>query len=139
MACYFSLSFVILHFSLICLDIKNTSLNVHLAEAYRVNETFEIENFTYQSDALTNLIFNNVEDTSFSGITVWIIMFKNLMLTFELLMIPLQGNVSFNDNGVRAPNMQRVYQFRNIIYGEQKSSLTRSIIIIMLIIIIIIM
>ena len=55
-------------------------------------------------------------------------LFKNLILTYELLMIPLQGNVSFNDNGVRAPNMQRVYQFRNIIYGEPKSSLTRSII-----------
>ena len=38
-------------------------------------------------------------------------------------MILLQGNVSFNDNGVRAPNMQRVYQFRNIIYGEPQSSI----------------
>ena len=36
-------------------------------------------------------------------------------------MIPFQGNVSFNDNGVRAPNMQRVYQFRDITYGEPKS------------------
>ena len=66
--CYFSVA--ILYFSLLFLDIDDPSLNGRLEEAYRVNGRFEIENFTYQSDALTNLIFNNVEDTSFSGITV---------------------------------------------------------------------
>lgn len=60
---YFTFLFVIL-------DIESPSLNEHLVEAYGVNGVFEIENFTYQSDALTNLIFNNIEDTSFSGITV---------------------------------------------------------------------
>lgn len=45
----------------------------------------------------------------------------------ELTMIPSQGNVSFNDNGVRAPNMQRVYQFRNITYGEPKLSIHESV------------
>ena len=53
-------------------------------------------------------------------------------LTIIVLLIPSQGNVSFNDNGVRAPNMQRVYQFRNITYGEPKMSILESVFILML-------
>ena len=45
-------------------------LNQHLAEAYGVNGTFQIENFTYVNDALTDVIFRQLEDTSFNGITV---------------------------------------------------------------------
>ena len=50
----------------------NHTLNQRLAEAYGlgINRTFKLENFTYQSDALTNFIFRNIEETSFSGITV---------------------------------------------------------------------
>ena len=48
----------------------NPSLNQHLAEAYRVDGTFQIESFTYGNDALTDLIFHQLEDTSFNGITV---------------------------------------------------------------------
>ena len=46
------------------------SLNQHLAEAYGVNGTFQIENFTYRNDALTDVIFRQLEETSFNGITV---------------------------------------------------------------------
>ena len=45
-------------------------LNQHLAEAYGVNGTFQIETFTYGNDALTDVIFRQLEDTSFNGITV---------------------------------------------------------------------
>lgn len=50
----------------------NHTLNQRLVEAYGlgVNRTFKLEDFTYQSDSLTNLIFRKVEETSFSGITV---------------------------------------------------------------------
>ena len=51
-------------------DVDNSLLNGRLAEAYGVNGSFEIQNFTYQNDALTNLIFSNIENTSFGGITV---------------------------------------------------------------------
>lgn len=45
-------------------------LNQRLAKAYGVNGTFQIENFTYVNDALTDVIFRQLEDTSFNGITV---------------------------------------------------------------------
>ena len=49
-------------------------LNRNLAEAYGVkNRSFQVEDFTYNSDTLTNIIFNHIEDTSFNGITVCIV------------------------------------------------------------------
>ena len=51
----------------------NPSLNEHLADSYGVNGTFQIENFTYENDALTDMVFRQLEDTSFNGITVCIL------------------------------------------------------------------
>lgn len=48
----------------------NPSLNQHLAEAYGVDGSFQIENFAYGNDALTGVIFHQLEGTSFNGITV---------------------------------------------------------------------
>ena len=48
----------------------NPSLNQQLAAAYGAGRSFQIEDFTYHSDALTDLIFNRIKGTSFSGITV---------------------------------------------------------------------
>jgi hypothetical protein len=48
----------------------NPFLNHHLAEAYGVNGTFQIQNFAYENDALTDVIFRQLEGTSFNGITV---------------------------------------------------------------------
>ena len=67
------LSNCILYFCYTEVDSRiNHTLNQRLAEAYGlgVNRTFKVEDFTYQSEALTNLIFGNIEETSFSGITV---------------------------------------------------------------------
>lgn len=65
----------------------NPTLNQRLAEAYGlgVNRTFQLENFTYRSDILTNLIFRNIEETSFSGITVIIPACKNMLYSFNSL------------------------------------------------------
>ena len=53
----------------------NPELNQKLAEVYRVDGSFRIEDFSYTNDALTDVIFNEVERTSFDGVTVSSIQF----------------------------------------------------------------
>ena len=48
----------------------NPTLNRRLTEAYEVNSPFRVEDFSYSNDALTDVIFNQLEQTSFDGITV---------------------------------------------------------------------
>ena len=52
----------------------NSNLNEHLAQSYLNNsgDTFHLEQFTYKSDALLDVIFNHVKNTSFMGISVCI-------------------------------------------------------------------
>lgn len=53
-------------------DISDSEVNSRLASAYGLpNGTlFGLENFNYGSDALTNITFGHLSNTSFNGITV---------------------------------------------------------------------
>jgi hypothetical protein len=56
-------------------DISDSEVNSMLASAYGLpNGTlFGLEDFNYQSDALTNITFGHLSNTSFNGITVRIL------------------------------------------------------------------
>ena len=53
-------------------DISDSEINSRLASVYGLpNGTlFRLENFDYRSDALTNITFGHLSNTSFNGITV---------------------------------------------------------------------
>ncbi len=50
--------------------IDDSDTNAALARAYNVTPPFRLEDFTYDSDTLLNIIFNHINNTSFAGITV---------------------------------------------------------------------
>ena len=53
-------------------DIGDSEVNSRLASAYGLpnGTSFSLEDFDYQSDALTNITFGHLSNTSFNGITV---------------------------------------------------------------------
>ena len=53
-------------------DLQDPLVNRNVAQLYGfgVNESFQLSDSDYSSDALTNIIMKNVENTSFDGITV---------------------------------------------------------------------
>ena len=55
----------------VCADIMDSEVNTRLASLYDVeNGTFGLEDFNYGSDALTNITFAHLKNTSFNGVTV---------------------------------------------------------------------
>ena len=53
-------------------DVDNSDINARLASAYGLpnDSWFDLEDFNYRSDALTNITFGYLRNTSFNGITV---------------------------------------------------------------------
>ena len=52
-------------------DAANSDINSILASEYEpLNGTFGLEHFNYRSDALTNITFDHLQNTSFNGVTV---------------------------------------------------------------------
>ena len=53
-------------------DVDNSDINARLASAYGLpnGSWFGLEDFNYRSDALTNITFSYLRNTSFNGITV---------------------------------------------------------------------
>ena len=53
-------------------DIADSEVNSWLASAYGLpnGTSFSLEDFNYRSDALTNITFDHLSNTSFNGITV---------------------------------------------------------------------
>jgi hypothetical protein len=55
----------------VTLGISDTTLNEELAQAFNTTPApFRIEDFTYDSDRLLNVVFGHLENTSFDGVTV---------------------------------------------------------------------
>lgn len=52
-------------------DTSDSEINSKLASSYEASDgTFTLDHFDYKSDALTNITFLHIENTSFTGITV---------------------------------------------------------------------
>ena len=62
-------------------------MNQKLARDYGVNGSFEIDDFNYGSDTLTNLIFSQVERTAFGGITVNFAFLRALIESIAFLLL----------------------------------------------------
>ena len=50
--------------------IADQALNAELAQAYNVMPPFNLENFTYDSRRLLDVIFDHLGNTSFDGVSV---------------------------------------------------------------------
>ena len=50
--------------------INDSAVNEKLANAFNVTPPFRLEDFTYGSDKLLEIIFQHLSDTSFDGLTV---------------------------------------------------------------------
>ena len=90
-----------------------------LASAYGLpNGTFfSLEDFNYRSDALTNIIFGHLSNTSWlNGITVSNALTELIMCLDSFIICIMhtimQGAVSFDENGIRTTSHPSVYQFR---------------------------
>ena len=64
---------MILNYPWYIIGISDGSLNAQLAEAYNVDPPFRLENFTYDSSRLLDIIFRHISETSFNGTTVRIL------------------------------------------------------------------
>lgn len=50
--------------------LSDSEVNEKIAQAYRIPSHFELEDFTYENDALLEIIFRHLSNTSFRGFTV---------------------------------------------------------------------
>lgn len=60
------------HYQSVCFLelITNESVNEELAREFKINSSFRLEDFAYSSETFMEIIFNNLANTEFDGITV---------------------------------------------------------------------
>lgn len=95
-------------------DVSSSEVNSKLASAYGLsNGTFGLEHFDYRSDAMTNITFDHLGNTSFNGITVTRAVEKDSTdQSLFVFWILFQGRVSFNKGGIRTTVSLSVHQLR---------------------------
>ena len=94
---------------------NNKTLNQRLAKEYGLQNTtnFRLEDFNYGSDLLTDVVMEKIKEKAFTGVTVsrynrfirWILV--------DFLNRLFQGNVTFDENGIRTAHRLAVYQYRS--------------------------
>ena len=131
--CIFVLCYIITVLCIILIiEINDSAVNQNLSLAYGLptNQRFSLNDFTYNNDALQQIIFRHLNRTKFGGITVrWVatsshlcviccvifvwLFFVLICCFISLFSTWMQGNVQFSDQGIREVTRLFIFQFRS--------------------------